>query len=82
MALAEPGALSNAVAGRVLKECWLGVLSSSVVRLSDNHSSESSNRCRFVLTGALVGLGFIKQSSELDSIKGAFVIRRYPSFSA
>lgn len=82
MALAEPGALSNAAAGRILKECWQGVISSSFVRLSDNHSSESRTRCRCVLTRALGGLGFIKQSSELDSIKGGFVIRRYPSFSA
>ena len=35
MALAEPGALSNAVAGGVLEECPVGMLfSSSSVRLS------------------------------------------------
>lgn len=49
---------------------------------SDNHSSERRNWCWFVLRVALVGLGFINQSSMLDSIKGVFVIRRHPHFSA
>lgn len=50
--------------------------------LSDSRSTESRNQCLFVLRVALGGLGFISQSSVLDSIKGAFVIRQHSSFSA
>ena len=89
VALAEPGALSNALAGRAPEECSRGKLQApaswSCLRqpfLRAQECTESGNQCWSVLRVTLGGLGFISQSSVLDSIKGGFVIRRCPSFSA
>lgn len=58
------------------------IINSSLVSFSDSYSLECRNAQRAGISAglcwrvALGGLGFINQSSVLDSVKGGFVIRR------